>query len=406
MDNYSKNKINIPGFIVLIIWTITVIAVANHNSPFVSTTKQDQHQSPQPIDILNSTAPINKIEAQTENPRFRFENEVKVLSVHEKDLSPLTPHEDKFIKFKDNEVIVLNSELSPTNSISLDGKILGVITDYQSLIYIFTSNSFVYAIKYTDSGHELQQITKLPYKLKTLYNIEKNNFILTDQLELKHLNIKTQKEFWSFKLDSVPTHLHLKDNKLLVFSGDSKFTTLDITNGKSLSTSSYPYKAKDVLNLDSEHIIVQNSDSSLVKFNLATQETVWETTLSNITSLEKSNEYKSLFIIDDFSKLIAINTDNGSQEWNRNLEHKNFNFIFPIKVTGKEIQSFELGWRHKGEIFITGCSNTGLCFIDPKNGRVLKVIRSFSETKIAEFLHAPYWNENQIKIIALKNPEE
>ncbi|MCH2534495.1 MAG: PQQ-binding-like beta-propeller repeat protein [Bdellovibrionales bacterium] len=406
MDNYSKNKINIPGFIILLLWAGIVVAVANHNHPFASQTSSDEEIMNKKIDIMNKLEPTlfstSTPKEKTETSRFRFSSDIQVITTQDHKSGSLRPYESFFFEHKDNILNIINQNLETIKTIKFDHDVTSVSKAKPSLLLVFTENNFLYTLDIQDVESPIKRITKMPYKGIKAYNIDSNNYILTENFELISILPQFLKPQWSKKLNNIPYLIINKENKLLLFTAENNILVLDNADGKTLFEIPYAFEAKSAPLLDTNSIVIENNDNSLVKLNMETQEILWENkSESPLTSVKALKEHNTIIKIANNSQLYAIDSDSGEQLWNRDLEHESFNFIFPVKVTAKEIQSFDLGWRHKGEIFISSCSKIGLCFIDPKNGRVLKIIRDFNNYNIEQYIHEPVWIQEQLSVLAL-----
>ena len=406
MDNYSKNKINIPGFIVLLLWAGIVVAVANHNHPFASQTNSDDEILSKKIDIMNNMEPsvADKIEPQkiSEAPRFRFSSDVQIITTDNHGTNKLKPYNDLFYNYKNNILNIINQELITLKSIEFDQNITTVSIAPPNSLLVFTDNGFLYTLDINDTDTPIKRVTIMPYKGIKAYSFNSNSYIINESFELISLNPQFLKNLWIKKLNSAPNLITHKENKILVFTPENNILVLDNADGKTLFEIPYAYEAKSVVQTLNDSLVIQNKDNSIVKINLDTKETTWEKKYDDlITSVKALKEHNIIIKIVKNSQLYAIDSESGEQLWNRNLEHKTHNFIFPIKVTAKEIQSFELGWRYKGEVFVSSCSKIGLCFIDPKNGRVLKIIRDFNNYDLQQYIYEPVWIEEQLTALAI-----
>lgn len=406
MDNYSKNKINIPGFIVFLIWAGIVVAVANHNHPFAGQTSSEDEKLNKKIDIMNALEPsrfnMTEPEKIVDAPRFRFTNEIQVLTTENQGIGKLHPFNDLFYIYKNNTLNIINQKLEIVKSIEFDQNITTLTRAYDNLLLVFTDNSFLYTLDFNDIDNLIKRVTKMPYKGIKAYNLNSNNYVINENFELISIHPQFLKSQWSKNLNGTPSLIAKKDNKILVFTAENNVLVIDSADGKTLFEIPYPYEAISLIQSAKDTVVVHNKDNSLVKFNVDTKEIIWENKSEEpLTSVKALKEHSLILKIANNSQLYAIDSETGEQAWNRNLEHESHNFIFPIKVTSKEIQSFELGWRYKGEIFISSCSRIGLCFIDPKNGRVLKIIRDFNNFDLKQYIHEPIWAEEQLSTLAL-----
>lgn len=405
MDNYSKNKINIPGFIVLLIWAATVIAVAHHNHPFNNQGTSDDNKNNKVIEIMSGEPLAVENNKEKPTPRFQFDSEINIITSPSKLKNTFNSFGEYFISTENKSLTLFNQNLEILKSFEFDHKIVGLLKSPPSFISVFTNTDMVYSVDISQLDRSFQRIAKLPYKVLKTYNIENLNLIYTDSKKLISAQNPQLSEGWSQTLDSQPDFISIKNNKLLVFTPEKTLHVLDATNGKELYRIDYLHEVKDVINASESWVVILNQDNSLNKLNLEDKSIAWQKQNDKITSLKLLKENNILLSIENETKLSAINIETGEDIWNRNLEHASFNFIFPLKVTAKEIKSFDLGWRHKGEIFLSSCSEIGLCFIDPKNGRVLKIIRSFNAFDISQYLQEPFFLDGQLTIIALGQPK-